>query len=118
MPVFTALFWQGLLTAILLLPLAIFDEGFAATINGELIFAVIWLGIIVSVLTYGQMFRLIRTRNATRVSALQYFVPPVTMIIAWIVFDETLTLNGLRGLGVTSMGFWLIYRGEGQQIPR
>ena len=40
------------------------------------------------------------------------------MIIAWIVFGETLTLNGLMGLGVTSMGFWLIYWGEGQQIPR
>ncbi len=118
MPVFTALFWQGLLTAVLLLPLAILDEGFAATVNGELVFAVIWLGIIVSVLAYGQMFRLIRTRNATRVSALQYFVPPVTMIIAWIVFGETLTLNGLLGLGVTSMGFWLIYRGEGRQTPR
>ena len=89
-----------------------------ATINGELIFAVVWLGIIVSVLAYGQMFRLIRRRNATRVSALQYFVPPVTMIIAWIVFGETLTLNGLMGLGVTSMGLWLICRGEGQQIPR
>ena len=85
-----------------------FDEEFVATINGELIFAVVWLGIIVSVLAYGQMFRLIRRRNATRVSALQYFVPPVTMIIAWIVFGETLTLNGLMGLGVTSMGFWLI----------
>ena len=102
----------------MLLPLAILDEGFAATVNGELVFAVIWLGIIVSVLAYGQMFRLIRTRNATRVSALQYFVPPVTMIIAWIVFGETLTLNGLLGLGVTSMGFWLIYRGEGRQTPR
>ena len=56
MPVFTALFWQGLLTAILLLPLAIFDEEFVATINGELIFAVIWLGIIVSVLALDRCF--------------------------------------------------------------
>ena len=56
MPVFTALLWQGQLTAILLLPLAIFDEGFVATINGELIFAVIWLGIIVSVLALDRCF--------------------------------------------------------------
>ena len=43
------------------------------------------------------MFRLIRTRDATRVSALQYFVPPTTMIIAWLVFGEVLSVNGMVG---------------------
>ena len=62
-------------------------------------------------LAYGLMFHLIRTREATRVSALQYFVPPVTMILAWIVFAEALMMNGMAGLGVTMAGFWLMQRG-------
>ena len=37
---------------------------------------------------------LIRTQAATRVSA-AIFRAPVTMIIAWMVFAETLSLNGI-----------------------
>ena len=111
MPIFTSLFWQALPTAGLLVPLALWFEEFAATWNGDLVFSVVWLGIVVSVLAYGLMFHLIRTREATRVSALQYFVPPVTMILAWIVFAEALTMNGMAGLGVTMAGFWLMQRG-------
>jgi len=112
MPIFTSLFWQGALTVLLLLPFAQQIEGFEADWRIELFLAVIWLAVIVSVGAYGLMFHLIRTRAATRVSALQYFVPPVTMLIAWLVFGESLTLNGLAGLLVTSVGFWLMARGE------
>ena len=114
MPIFTALFWQGALTACLLLPFAHGIEGFAADWRAELVLAVVWLAVVVSVGAYGLMFRLIRTGTATRVSALQYFVPPVTMLIAWLVFGEALTLNGLAGLLVTSAGFWLMARGATQ----
>ena len=111
MPIFTSLFWHAALTAGLLVPLALWFEEFAATWNGDLVFSVVWLVVVVSVLAFGLMFHLIRTREATRVSALQYFVPPVTMILAWIVFAEALTLNGMAGLGVTMAGFWLMQRG-------
>ncbi|MEC7496595.1 MAG: EamA family transporter [Pseudomonadota bacterium] len=114
MPIFTALFWQGVLTACLLLPFAHGIEGFAADWRAELVLAVVWLAV-VSVGAYGLMFRLIRTRAATRVSALQYFVPPVTMLIAWPVFGEALTINGLAGLLVTSARFWLMARGAAKR---
>jgi len=114
MPIFTSLFWQGALTALLLLPFAQQVEGFAADWRIELLLAVFWLAAVVSVGAYGLMFYLIRTRAATRVSALKYFVPPVTMLIAWLVFGERLTMNGLAGLLVTSAGFWLMARGEGR----
>ena len=115
MPIFTSLFWQGALTACLLLPFAHGIEGFGADWRAELVLAVVWLAVVVSVGAYGLMFRLIRTRAATRVSALQYFVPPVTMLIAWLVFGESLTINGLAGLLVTSAGFWLMARGAAKR---
>ena len=115
MPIFTTLFWQAALTAALLLPLALWFEGGRADWGVQLAFAVSWLGLVVSVGAYGLMFHLIRTQAATRVSALQYFVPPVTMIIAWMVFAETLSLNGIAGLCVTAAGFYLIHRAEGKR---
>ena len=71
-----------------------------------------WLGVVVSILSFFLMLHLIRTRNAARVSSLQYFVPPVTMLIAWPVFGEALSLLGFMGLFITAGGFFLIHRGE------
>ena len=49
MPIFTALFWQGVLTACLLLPFAhgapAHIEGFAADWRAELVLAVVWLAV-------------------------------------------------------------------------
>ena len=106
--VMTALFWHGLLAALCLAPLAWWFEGFAAAWGGQLVFAIIWLAIPVSIGAYGLMFYLIRTRDATRISALQYFVPPVTMMIAWAVFGEALAGLGFLGLFITSVGFYLM----------
>ena len=116
-PIMTSLFWQGLLTLALLTPLAFFFEGYQAQWGGAFIFSVVWLGIVVSVLAYAMMFYLIRTREAARVSALQYFVPPVTMLIAWIIFREELSLLGFVGLFITFAGFYLMHQGRGPQPP-
>ena len=107
--------------------------GIDATINSITAPAAVWVGKVVFfkiplfgaqlplvvlwlvVGAYGLMFRLIRTRAATRVSALSYFAPPVTMLIAWPVFGEALTINGLAGLLVTSAGFWLMARGAAKR---
>lgn len=67
---------------------------------------------VVSIAAYTMMFYLIRTRDATRVSALQYFVPPVTMLIAFLAFGEQLNWLGVLGLIVTSIGFYCMHRGR------
>ena len=112
MPIMTSLFWQGLVTCALLVPLAVYTEEFQIQWNVEVIFAIVWLAVVVSIMAYGLMFYLIRTRSATRVSGLQYFVPPTTMIIAWLVFGELLTALGLVGLVITCSGFYLMHKGE------
>ncbi len=58
------------------------------------------------------MFYLIRTREATRISALQYFVSPVPMVIVWAVLSETFAGLSLLGLLITSFGFYLISLSE------
>ena len=71
-----------------------------------------WIGVVVSILSFFWMLHLNRARNAARVSSLQYFAPPVTMLIAWPVFGEALSLLGFMGLFITAGGFFLIHRGE------
>jgi len=96
-----------LITLICLAPLAYWVEGFAADWTLPFVFSIVWLGVVVSILSFFLMLHLIRTRNAARVSSLQYFVPPVTMMIAWPVFGEALSLLGFMGLFITAGGFSL-----------
>ena len=112
LPIMTSLFWQLLVTLICLAPLAYWVEGFAADWTLPFVFSIVWLGVVVSILSFFLMLHLIRTRNAARVSFLQYFVPPVTMLIGWPVFGEALSPLGFVGLFITAGGFFLIHRRE------
>jgi drug/metabolite transporter (DMT)-like permease len=112
MPIFTALFWQVVVTSLLLLPFAAFVENFKANWVPEFVFSLFWLAVVTSICAYALMFRLIRLSPATRVSSLQYFIPPTTMIIAWLVFSEALSINGFAGLAITSFGFYFMHLGE------
>lgn len=112
LPIMTSLFWQLLVTLICLAPLAYWVEGFAADWMLPFVFSIVWLGVVVSILSFFLMLHLIRTRNAARASSLQYFVPPVTMLIARPVFGEALSLLGFVGLFITAGGFFLIHRSE------
>ena len=112
LPIMTSLFWQLLVTLICLAPLAYWVEGFAADWTLPFVFSIFWLGVVVSILSFFLMLHLIRTRNVAQESSLQYFVPPVTTLIAWLVFGEALSLVGFVGLFTTARGFFLIHRGE------
>jgi drug/metabolite transporter (DMT)-like permease len=58
-------------------------------------------------LSFFLMLLLIRTRKVARVSSLQYFAPPVTMLIAWPAFGEASSLLGFVELFITAGGFFI-----------
>ena len=45
--------------------------------------------------------------SAVNVASLFYLTPPVTALIAWAMFGETLTGLALAGMAVTVFGVWL-----------
>jgi drug/metabolite transporter (DMT)-like permease len=49
-------------------------------------------------------YALIRKSAATHVSSLMYLTPPVTALIAWLLFDESFTLTGLAGMLTAVVG--------------
>jgi drug/metabolite transporter (DMT)-like permease len=53
------------------------------------------------------LYALIRKNAATQVSSLMYLTPPVTALMAWLLFSESFTLYGMAGmlLAVTGVAF-------------
>jgi len=43
------------------------------------------------------------------VASLFYLSPPVTMLMAWIAFGDTVNATDLLGLAVAGVGVWLVY---------
>ena len=58
--------------------------------TGELIFAMAWLVLVLSIAAVGLLYWLIRRSTATGFASLFYLVPIVTAFFAYILFDERL----------------------------
>lgn len=106
-PMLLVTFLHCLASFVVLAPMAVGFEGLEANWNGSLIFAIVWLAVVVSLSAYGLMFVLLRRLPAAQVASLTYLSPPVTMVMAWFLFGETLSTTGLIGLGVATLAVGL-----------
>ena len=66
------------------------------------------------------LYMMVQRGAATRVSSLMYLVPPCTAVLAWLLFDELLTLWVLAGLVLTALGVGLVVRApmQPQSLPK
>lgn len=78
--------------------------------NGELIFAIAWLVLVLSVAAVGLMYWLIRRSAATSFASLFYLVPAVTALLAFLLFGERLDALSIAGMGVCAVGVVLANR--------
>jgi drug/metabolite transporter (DMT)-like permease len=62
-------------------------------------------------LAYAIYYTSLRLFPVAKVSAAIYLSPPVTMLWAWMLFSEPLTVAMLAGLAVTLIGVWMTSRG-------
>lgn len=107
LPLDLTLFYQSLATTLALGIPAIFAESLETSWVPEFIYAMVWLIIGVSFGAYALMWLLIERMDATRVASLFYFGPPVTMLMAWMAFGDTLTVTDIIGLAVVFAGIVL-----------
>jgi len=70
-------------------------------------FALAWLVLVLSVGAVSLLNMLIRSGSAVNVASLFYLTPPTTALIAWAMFDETLTGLALGGMMLAVLGVWL-----------
>jgi drug/metabolite transporter (DMT)-like permease len=74
----------------------------------QFVFAVGWLVLVLSVGAVWLLYYLIRRSAATRVVSLFYLTPPVTALMAWLLFDERLAPLALLGMVVCVAGVFLV----------
>lgn len=82
-------------------------ETMEITWSGEFIFALGWLVVVLSLGAISLLNLLIRSGSAVNVASLFYLTPPTTALIAWAMFDETLSGLALAGMVVAVAGVWL-----------
>jgi drug/metabolite transporter (DMT)-like permease len=105
-PVTGALF-QYLGAALLMTAGSLAFETGAVTVNGELVFAMAWLVLVLSIGAIFLLMYMIRRGEMSKVASLFYLVPAVTAIIAWALFGESLTLVQIAGMALTTVGVGL-----------
>ena len=101
---------QFLAAGALLLPLCLAFETRAVIWSAELVFALGWLVVVLSLGATSLLLVLIRRGAATAVSSLMYLVPPVTALVAYGLFDETLGMLSIAGMAVAVAGVALVLR--------
>lgn len=79
--------------------------------TGELVFALAWLVLVLSIATVGLMYWLIRRSAATGFASLFYLVPAVTALEAYLLFGEKLDALSIAGMVVCAVGVVLVNRG-------
>jgi drug/metabolite transporter (DMT)-like permease len=56
------------------------------------------------------LYLLIQRGAATAVTSLLYLVPPCTAVMAWLLFDEPITIFTIAGMALTALGVSLVVR--------
>lgn len=100
----TATLWQYLGAAVVMAIGSFAFETRQFTLTGELVFAMAWLVLVLSIGAIFLLMMMIREGEMSKVSSLFYLVPAVTALIAWVLFDETLTPVQLVGMAITTIG--------------
>jgi drug/metabolite transporter (DMT)-like permease len=78
--------------------------------SGELIFAIAWLAIGLSVMAVALMYWMIRRSAATSFASLFYLVPATTALLAYFLFGERLDALSIVGMVVCAVGVVLANR--------
>ena len=101
---------QFIAAGMVLLPLSLVFETRAVVWTGAFLFALGWLVLVLSLGAVSLLLMLLRRGAATQVSSLMYLVPPLTALVAWLLFDETLTVTAMCGMVLAAGGVALVVR--------
>ncbi len=108
LPLAQTLFYQSLGTTILVALPAFYVEQLATEWTVPFITTMAWLIIVVSLGAYALMWKLLSRMDATRVAGLFYLGPPVTMVMGWLAFGDTLQLMDVVGLIIVAFGVSIV----------
>jgi drug/metabolite transporter (DMT)-like permease len=97
-------------SAVVCVPLMMIFETREIAWVPELIFSLLWSIFALSIGASSLLFVMIRHGAATKVTSLMYLTPPLTALIAWVLFDETLSITGALGMLLAVVGVAFVVR--------
>jgi drug/metabolite transporter (DMT)-like permease len=95
-------------------PLAWLEAG-AWQLHPELVGAMAWSVLVLTLGGSSLLYLLIQRGAATRVASLMYLVPPCTAVLAALLFGEPLGASVLAGFALTAVGVWLVVQRRAAQ---
>jgi drug/metabolite transporter (DMT)-like permease len=104
----TGFFFQYAAAGLLFAFAALATETLKVQWTAEFLFAVGWLVFGLSLGAIWLLYFLIRRQAAARVLSLFYLTPPVTALMAWLMFNEQLSPLALAGMAVCVAGVALV----------
>lgn len=111
MPVHQSLCIHTLTGSVLFGLCALMQGTLAPPMTQNFAIGMVWLVLIATFAAYFIYYTSLRLFPVAQVSAAIYLSPPVTMLWAWALFSEPLTVAMFLGLIVTLAGVWLTARG-------
>ncbi len=84
----------------------------------NLIAAMAWSVLVLTLGGSSLLYLLIQRGEATVVTSLLYLVPPCTALMAWVLFDESLTPIMMLGVALTVVGVALVVRSTAPPEPK
>jgi len=89
----------------------------AGALNIELVGALVWSVLGLTLVASSLLYLMIQRGAATRVASLMYLVPPTTAVLAWQLFGEPITAMTLAGVVLTAVGVSVVVRSPASSVP-
>ncbi len=102
--------WQYISAALLMAALACGVESRQVAWDIQLVLALAWLILGISVTAILLLMYMIREGETAKVASYFYLVPPVASIEAWILFDESLSVVAVAAIAATVFGVYLVVK--------
>jgi drug/metabolite transporter (DMT)-like permease len=103
---------QFLAAVAVLVPVALVLESNQVHVTPQLVFAVGWLAVVLSIGASTLLWYLIRRGAASKVTSVFYLVPPITALLAFILFGEALAPVAIAGMALAAAGVALVTTGK------
>ena len=98
---------QALVAAVLFVPMAWLDGALLPEWTMAFAAALAWAVVLSTACAYGLYYACLQRTSAVRVGSLIYLTPPVTTLLAWLMFGQPITLPAAAGFAVCMLGVWL-----------
>jgi drug/metabolite transporter (DMT)-like permease len=96
----------GLLFCLVLLPF----EQIHLNVSAHFVVAVLFLGILISVVAQILLYSLLNRGNVVNVTSLFYLVPVITAVLDYLVLGNVLPWSGWMGMAAILLGIGLVFR--------